>query len=223
MRRGVTIIEVLVVMGILLILAALALPTIASTRRRAIDAKWLAMSSQNAKLIIMYTQEWKDAFPFVKGDSVSAALSWHKPLLKASFVEKQSQLDGSKSGWTNFMMNQAMVYDAIFMQPSVVLPQRERIASAQRMASVKNPSGLGVLSVIAPRGEETRYIKETGSNGPNTWCCIPSNAPIGPVAFVDGSAILSRWTELYRAHEKQEFGIGLPASSTWYGLNGRDR
>jgi competence protein ComGC len=62
-RRGMTLIEAVLVTAIIALLLVLLLPSLDRVRRRASETKDLASLGSNAAILSLYSNDWKDAFP----------------------------------------------------------------------------------------------------------------------------------------------------------------
>ena len=69
MKRGFTLVEILTVMGIIAVLAAILFPVVATARRRALHATCLSNLSQIGKAISLYATDHDDRMPYAPSPS----------------------------------------------------------------------------------------------------------------------------------------------------------
>jgi prepilin-type N-terminal cleavage/methylation domain-containing protein/prepilin-type processing-associated H-X9-DG protein len=85
-RRGFTLIELLVVIAIIAILAAILFPVFAQARAKARQTTCLSNNKQIALGILMYAQDYDEAFPFCARNDVTPLFQWYdgvEPYIKS--------------------------------------------------------------------------------------------------------------------------------------------
>ncbi|MBL0927553.1 MAG: type II secretion system protein [Phycisphaerales bacterium] len=216
---GFTLIELLAVIGVLSILLALFLPALGGAKDAATRTAHAQQIRQYAALIAMYTTLSDGYYPLIDPTSVGASTgAWYKPLIKVGLGESRRDfifsghpLDGTPAAGmgATFVTEQSVFDPARAPWPEGTLLPVGRVRASQ----VRQPSDKGILfSNNVPTSE---YYK--------VWCCLP-DAPLGPVAYVDGSAVIARWTDLLPGGWFRARGdIGFPVWTTWNGVRGTDR
>ncbi|MBL0927556.1 MAG: type II secretion system protein [Phycisphaerales bacterium] len=216
---GFTLIELLAVVGVLSILLALFLPAIGGAKDAATRTAHAQQIRQYAALIEMYTTLSDGYFPLYDPKSAGeSAGKWYRPLIKAGLAESRREFIFSGHDLESYPaahMGTAFVAEqSVFDPEGVPLPQDTILPPARvRASQVRQPSDKGILfSTKVPTPD---YYK--------AWCCLPA-APLGPVAYVDGSAVIARWTDLLPGGWLRVRGpIGYPVWTTWNGVRGVDR
>ena len=223
-RRAFSIIELVVVIGLIMVLLGILLPTLSGTRQVAQKTKLASQVRQMASMIAMYCDSQDDIYP-VAGDRFwfwndyggigpppyEAGRWWGYPLIDLGYFSKEEAQDPDFLDATNQELSIAMCYDPGKMRPDSIEPYEDRFTSAIRQSSVRYPSGKGMLWTPIVQRKPERY-----------WCCIPGDLP-GPVAFADTSIESIAWHELSTPDPAPLLGIGQVVSSTWNGVYGRDR
>jgi hypothetical protein len=211
-----TIIELLVLFGVVMVLIGLLLPTLAGSRAAARTARGLASLQQNVGLIAMYGNDFAEVFPIADARLNSATLKWGNAMVRAGLVESDRDLDPlgfRATGGMTFALSHCMMHPPQKMRPGQTMPIEFAMSSPIRQSQVSSPSGKGLMY---------RWRVQTPM-GDRFWCCSFHDVK-GEVAFVDGSAIVAFWHE-FRTHEQGliENWVGYPVASTWDGVFGYDR
>lgn len=221
-RRAFSLIELVVVIGIVMVLIGLLSPMLRGTWSAAQGSKHLVLAQQHAVLIDQYLQSNKDIYP-LHGVIVGEAWEkWYQPLVSSGLLS-ESDIDESKSAKgaraDAFAISVAMVYPREFMQPGKTKEDLWKQPNAPvRRAWVAWPYKKGLL--FAPQVE---WTGSTSQNPYSGWCC-GFESPPGPVAFADNHAETLRWTDCVIGDELvHENLIGLPVATTWDGFAGRDK
>jgi prepilin-type N-terminal cleavage/methylation domain-containing protein len=219
-RRGLTLIELVVVIGIIAIVVSFALPAVARTRRAAIKLTQSAAMQEVSTLLHIYLKDHRDVFPFVATEEPAntAALGYAGVLAKNGGFERTriGNTNQFASIAENFQMSLAFVYKHEKMVPGETELRSARRAVPVNVSSVVYPSDKASLSTI-------RDVSSSSSGPQSFWCCVPG-MPSLPVAMVDGSIESRTFTEMLPSGVYYtENEIGVPAFSTWYGVRGRDR
>lgn len=224
-RQGFSIIELIVVIGVVMVLMGIFLPALSGTRQTEQKTKLASQVRQMATMIAMYCDSQNDFYP-VADDRFwfSPALGpgesppyedgrwWGYPLIDLGYFTVEQVQDRDYLDATNQQLSIAMCYDPAKMRPDTIEDYEDRYTSGIRQSSARYPSGKGMLwTPIVSYTPELRY-----------WCCTQIDPP-GPVAFADGSVETVAWHELPTPGSAPILGIGKVVSSTWNGIYGKDR
>ncbi|MBL0927551.1 MAG: type II secretion system protein [Phycisphaerales bacterium] len=216
---GFTLIELLAVIGVLSILLALFLPAIGRSKTTAQLTAHAQQIRQHAALLTMYTTVSDGYYPIADPTSSEyCMIVWYQPLIKAglagSFRDFQFVGQSGRDLPTSYLSANFVVEQAIFDASATQPPTEDEWPVARiRATQVRQPSDKGILFslVVLP-----------ASNSPH-WCCLPE-APPGPVAYADGSAVVARWTDLLPGGLlRVRNWVGYAVYSTWNGVRGSDR
>ena len=220
-RVGFTIIELLVVIGVITILLGLALPPLARTRERARHVASLSQIRQNVAAIDAYSADNNGYYPAGRPTALGASYQWHDPLIEAGYFKDRSQADpvGIKEiDSVRYVMSVCMLYPPGLMTPRDIVPLPDFApTTAMTTHSVTSPALKGLMyQGFLGNGDTLEGFP------PQEWCCAEPR--MGPVVFADGSGELAVWTK-FRDDEMPGSvrWMGIPIFSTWYGVQGVDR
>ncbi|MBY0111258.1 MAG: prepilin-type N-terminal cleavage/methylation domain-containing protein [Phycisphaerales bacterium] len=208
-RRGFTIIELVVVIGIVLVLIGLVLPSLRRTREQARDTRELSVARANIAAVAIYAANYQDYFPTGGTTFVHASGSWAGCLLASGVIKSLGELNADMSNSFSYV---AFV-DPSGVRRGEVVPAELTRFSPQKLGSVRYPSDKGLIWPILRKNQPAV----------ETWCCGPDSAT-GAIAFADGSASMHRWMDFTGpSGVVVEYWAGMPVISTWDGIWGRDR
>lgn len=225
-RRAFSIIELVVVIGIIMILIGIIMPAIGGVRAQAQSTVSLSNARQIATMITSYADEYDNVFPIAddrfwfrtrvpgepEADADTYGRRWQWALIDAGFLTAEQAGDPDYLNATNFNLSMTLSYAPQLMTPETIQHPDDRRTSPIRTDQVAFPSGKGSLAeIIVGDAEDLRF-----------WCCTYIDPP-GAVAFLDGSAESVAWHQLLEPSTPPIFGIGYPVGSTWNGVRGRDR
>jgi len=91
---GFSLIELLVVLGVIMVLIGLILPSLGGAKRRAEDVVQLRQINQLAGLVSLYAKDYDDAFPLTGDNQFVASASWYVPIIEAGLVDSKRGLGG---------------------------------------------------------------------------------------------------------------------------------
>lgn len=209
---GFSLIELIVVIGAIMVVLGLLLPSLGKSRKTAENVVALAGIRSNATLIHAYAAENSGIFPIASNSPWACAEFWMLPVLQGGFVGSvQDTYIGPSSTRTPCTMTAAATMNPAQMVRGRTLPINEVKSVPLTLARVAFPADKGLLHA------------NTASDAPTQpWCCGVLVA--APVAFFDGSASEYAWGELLSDGLLQvQDNVGFPVLSTWGGLESRDR
>ncbi len=224
-RPGFSIIELVVVIGVIMVLLGILLPTLSGTKQAAQKTKLASQVRQMAGMIAMYCDSQKDIYPvaddrfwfwtdygWIGPPPYEAGRWWGYPFIDLGYFTVEEAQDRDYLDAINQQLSIAMCYDATKMRPDSIEDYKDRFTSGVKQSAVRYPSGKGMLwTPIVSYTPELRY-----------WCCTQIDPP-GPVAFADGSVEIVAWHKLPSPNTAPILGIGQVVSSTWNGVYGKDR
>jgi len=216
--RGFSLIELVVVMGVVMILVGLALPSLQRSWWTGRSVAQLASVRHNAALIGQYAQVYRDLYPQPDArTSTEVVHFWYKPMVESGYFASPREADPlgtRRHGRVNIMLSECMAHPPERMVRGNTQPERERRPAPVRTGDVLEPSRKGLLALAKLESDRIQAY----------WCCVPG-FPKGPVAFADGGASLEYWMDLLpnQRFEPDRNGIGRPVMTTWGGARGRDR
>lgn len=103
-KKAFTLIEILVVIGIIALLAAILFPVLSSARERARSTNCMSNQKQIALALIQYTQDYGRLFPSLNDagtDGWSVAIGIREPNIFQCPSEEQEAVDGYTDYWMN--------------------------------------------------------------------------------------------------------------------------
>lgn len=210
---GFSLLECLIVVAVLAVLVALALPALRSSRERAELLADEAHARQMFDIVVLYAAEYKDVFPTRGNDLVARTGLWVTAASAAGFGGLHLSI--SRSGMPYKMTFAAYVPDAA-LEPGKVRPMEEVAPVTRRLSEVRHPARKGLMWPVVRR-------RDLDIVPPPVWCCT-DHPPVGAIPFLDGSVLSTTWSALIPPEGLRiEFWAGFPVHSTWQGLAGVDR
>ncbi|MBL8963108.1 MAG: hypothetical protein KF787_08700 [Phycisphaeraceae bacterium] len=209
-------IEVLVTIGVVLLLVSLALPAMRGAALQAKLTRWLAQTSQYARSVMIYAEDYRGVYPIASEYAPYAAAAWYFPLVTdGHFVQRQDvDPEGRRRvGYVTIWLSQCMLYDPARMLPGKTVPHDEQWSVPVGQHQVPFPSSKGLMY-------QYRWPVE-----PVIAMCCGMPIVVGPVAFADGSGMLGTRYDFNFGLEPEpdKNGIGVPVATTWGGYRARDR
>ncbi len=224
-RRGFSIIELIVVIGVVMVLMGILLPVLSGTRQTAQKTKLASQVRQMATMIAMYCDSQDDIYPVAddrfwfrprtapfQPPPYELGRWWGYALVDTGFMTEEQMLDPNYLDALNQNISIAMCYDWRKMQPDTIEPYANRFTSSVMQSTTRYPSSKGMIAVFVVNN----------SPDPEYWCCTQIDPP-GPVGFADGSIDIIAWHQLPTPSHAPILGIGNVVASTWNGIMGRDR
>lgn len=217
-RRGFTIIELMVVLGVVLVLVSMFVPTIAKTMEETRNTRDAAQLRQNVTLVDLYCNDHKGVYPVSHVNAWVSSMNWYRTMNALGLIQSAQDADpnGMKiHGEVRFWLSVCLVYSPEYMRPGYTLRMDDSIASAVRQDQVIYPSSKGSMLRF-----DNGY--PSVAEGRRAWCCGPRwRTPIG---FADGSILITDYMVFTNYQEPVIVDrVGLPVYSTWGGYEGRDR
>lgn len=215
-HRAFTMIELTVVIGAVLVLIGLLLPTLSKTMSRARLTRMTASLHSSSAALHMYARDFDDLFPVANEALWAASREWFRSLISAGLMDQAA--DADPEGWRLYdtvrvHLSMCMLQRAEQMQPGNTVAPEDARSVPVKHRQVLFPSSKGVLV--------QRYGVPTVPH--EHWCCVPGQDP-KPVAMADGAVLQGRWQDFTLEDELYiENGIGRPVISTWGGYEARDR
>ncbi|MBW3624526.1 MAG: DUF1559 domain-containing protein [Armatimonadetes bacterium] len=177
-RRGFTLIEMLVVVAILGILAALLMPVLVGVRAKGRQTTCISNQKQIGAAFIMYQETWDDLFPAYRRNRLPAGSSggcgsschWSPPL--EPFL-KNPLLNARKNSETVFLCPSAentqmnsyamnLNLGDTFLRPGQTRPERRVETSGVILADVKSPAQTVLIY-------DTPVPDDSGRREPDFW------------------------------------------------------
>jgi prepilin-type N-terminal cleavage/methylation domain-containing protein len=221
-HHGFSLMELLVVLGVVVILLGLALPTLGRVMFRARMTGRSASTNQITVALTAYAGDYQDLFPLA-GDaetSSQASQNYGTPLIAGGYFVSYHDMDplGMRAhGWMTILLAETQVCRAVDLSPGAPVARAERRPFAVRWADTSFPSQKGILW--------HSWIMDTNPPGAGYWCCAPGQ-PKAPIAFADRSVREFAWSELVPTGELPPAGgtidAGRPVNTTWNGFRGVD-
>lgn len=216
-RRGFTLIEVVVVIGVMMMVLGLALPPLANARRLGEATRTAAVVRSNAQLLAMYGSAHRDSFPaYGDGNLVTNGITdWVQALVDGGLIESVRETDPEgyrATGRGRIGLTGAALYESWRMVPGKTQHANESKIAGVRQGDVRYPSEKGILGKVQDvEGENAVF-----------WTFTPHRPPRWPIAMGDESVTFARCTDFELEFDFFEYWVGHPVYSTWGGVKGRD-
>ncbi len=215
-RVAFSLIELIVVLGIVMVLIGLLLPSLAAARERSRMTRLAVTARSNALAVVAYAGDHDDVYPIASADVGNAMLDWDDPLIAEGILPSKAAVDPDgvrEHGGPKFALSGALVHPSRFLESGATLPIDLAKASPIRQSEVAYPSQKGMMV-------RWLFVRD----GVHTfWTWNPYDRPIAPVAWTDGHVSEHRCTDFALAYPYFENWVGHPVVSTWLGTKGADR
>jgi type II secretory pathway pseudopilin PulG len=150
-RRAFSLVELLVVAGVMMILIGLAMPSVGGAMQRARQTQDLAQLQQNERAASAYLTDWKDVFPLADGNAQRCASLWFQALVRGGHLDGDlsSEPDAvtaadpygvRKFGSVRFLQSVCMTYDVEHMTRGRTVPVQFQTARPVHAGEVVYPS-----------------------------------------------------------------------------------
>jgi len=147
-RFGVTIIELMVSFGVILVLMSILVPALRGARQRAEEIGVLSQARQNGIIIAIYIASHQGFFPLGRYIHPSSASALWSGEAVRSGVLSQHEAEQLGSGWYHESIVTAL--EARHMYRGQTLPWESLKVDRIRASKIANPSGLALLSYSRP-------------------------------------------------------------------------
>lgn len=221
-RRAFSIIELVVVIGIVMILIGLLLPTLAVGRGSAANLRQTSALRQIGLTTEIYCTAWNDTYPVAdarldyrmeslddgSNGTAETGRPWPNALLDAGVIEEHmllELLDTSDVVWSR-----TMYIDPSDLNPDRILPWEHVFTSGVKRSSVRYPSSKGLLGVATTHYSGHRVV----------W--LLASVAKAPLFAADGAIHSMSFADLLRPTPPPMLGWGVPIQTTWHGVRGRD-
>ncbi|MGP1271781.1 MAG: type II secretion system protein [Phycisphaerales bacterium] len=229
-RRGFTLLEVIVAVGIVVILLSILLPTLGGARSKAQLIGQSGAMRSLTQTIYAYAGDWDDVYPMAdtrpsyiipsygpglvpepEVDRSTVGRMWHEAIVDAGMATASELEDPDSYNILNSVLSKTLMHAPSLFVPGSVLPYGERVVVPVRTTDVLHPGRKGIMR---PRGD-------TANDPGIAWCCV--DAIRGPVAFADTSVTVMTWQDFPPPKYPMIGDIGRPVTATWHGVRGIDR
>lgn len=213
-RPGVTLVELVIVFGVILVLLGILSPALRHARDRSADTVGLSDTKQYAALVHAYASSNDLYFPIADEPGAHPGTvtgGWWIPMVETGLLTRDEH---RRAGRDLPKISMTAATDPRYLKRGqTVSPYLSLEHTRIRTSQVRSPSAWGMMFhsiFVDPSGYEF------------WWCCnddIPT-----PVAFGDGSVGMYIWYELLPEGELYiENNIGRPVATSWGGIHGRSR
>jgi competence protein ComGC len=212
MGRGFSLVEVLVVVGVTLVLVAVLLPVLRSSRERAAASAAAVQVRTIATSLELYAETSKELYPVGNQDRLlEMQWGWIDPLVAGGFIPSADYAGKSISGGS---IREIVVGLGMYAEPAVFSVEQLRPSAAQSVRPQRRSQ------VLFP-SRKGNVLRANDGTGRSSFCCVqqwPSS-----VSFFDGSMFYGTRVDLSSSPVVVVEGIGFPIFTTWFGLSGVDR
>jgi hypothetical protein len=221
--RAFTMIELLVVIGVVMVVLGLVLPSIGSSWEQARVTADLATVRGNTALIMQYANEHDDAYPVGGPNRCSAGTNWHQPLVDGGYLPGMGAADPhsyARWGRVTFLMSECLAADPLDFTPGYTrrCEDAPSVPIGQYLVPFPDRKGLMLKNF-----EREGRPNSRGAPGDRYFCCVtPWEVPVG---FCDGSGVLASFLNFTNGQRPlvDEFRVGVPVLRSWGGYAARDR
>ena len=217
-RRGVTLPEVLVVIGILVVLAGLLMPALASVQASARKTIRLDDARQYVLGVTLYADGNNGRTPAFEGETLNDCMHrGYEPLIDIGVYKSREQFD--RVGWR-------LGLGPTFMTAGGLIASPQEFTTTRPTDVMTAPAtGVPLASAASPSQKGALWQTRTDAAGEEFWCCMdgdPWNR--GVVAFLDGHAAMLALAEFQLPDAVNDAnGVGWPVLTTEAGIRGVDR
>ncbi len=216
-NRAFTLVELMVVIGVIAVLVSLVLPSLGSAMAAAKLERISAVVRQDAAIIAMYADDSRDAYPLAGNTPGLAARFWYTILESSGHIDSAARVDPEgfrKYGGVRVFISMAMTCDPAYMRKGFTHPVEDTPSRCVYQHEVTYPSLKGLV---------LEMWRDPTDPGAIAFCCAGPQVTV-PVAMSDGSMFVgSRRMFIGGDPPVVVDGMGIPVFSTWGGCLARDR
>lgn len=232
LRRGFSIIELIVVIGVVMVLLGIFLPALGGARASAKQVKQVSNIRQVGTCIDLYLNDWEETYPIadIRPDWTPLNVSiddaralgigkfWGVPIYETEIISKD---EFDTIFWESHAFNTVAMYtDPRVMTPTTIPAWENHENSAVKQHWAKYPSDKGLVGVsfVPDSGNEDRLLP-----GHKLWNNGMSDGPLAPVLWADSSVTRIRHADLREPNPAPIDVWGSELMYTWNGIRGRDK
>lgn len=214
-HKGFTLVELLAVLGIVMIVVGLSIPSLRGAMFRARQARELLHTANLAATCTLYVNDWKEIYPLGNDNAIRCTQAWNVALQAGGYISNLSDVDpdGYKTlPFSRYIQSMAMTCDPALMIQGHTRPEAEVKASAITVSAIVYPSRKGWINLLCYKCPRV-YTTER-----DYFCCAGVGADV-PAAMADGSTrIVNRYMLDWHAKQITVVDqVGVPLQSTWGG------
>jgi type II secretory pathway pseudopilin PulG len=231
---GFTLVEALVVMGLVLLLVSLAIPAIGRSMTSGRETAALSAVRSMGALTQSYAQTY-GVYPIINNSFSQTSTFWPDLYITLGYTASYRTLDP----FVDVHQITPGGTPTISGNVSIALSQT-LCTSWEQYVPGSTPNGVGIPPITTDEDWPVVPVREDMVTFPSdkglacyAWilwgarhgpaCCLDGSPPM-PVVFCDGHAEMARWPDLVKdGILVLEGGVGSPVGGTWYGYRGRDR
>jgi hypothetical protein len=214
-------VELLVVVGVVMILLGLLVPTFGRSVERARATADLATIRSNTALVVQFAGDHADVYPRASRLRCSSSTLWYRPLVQTGLLTSARDADprAAADAPMSFWFSQSLCAKTIEFTRGWTRACDESPSSDVTQSIVTFPSAKGLMAM--------QWGSDPGvppTRGDRAFCC--GYLWKSPVSFCDGSAVIGDWSEFVGPDgysPKHEHAVGIPIISPWGGYQARER
>lgn len=220
-RRAFSIIELIVVLGIIMILIGLVMPAVGAARGSATNLDRASSLRQIGLAGELYCSDWDDAYAVAdvyvdiypdylndRIDDITLGRAWPNALIDAGVIDSGTLvtlLDATPLNWSA-----TMYVSPRLLRPDQIIPWEDLRTSSVRRSSARSPSRKGLLATSQVYRGSDEVI----------WA-LAQTVP-APIFAADGAIHQLTYRQLATPSPAPVLDYGVPITTTWHGIAGLD-